>query len=457
MAYWIRKAGQVVGPLAKEDVEARLRSRALGSLDEVSTDRGTWIKLWKSEFWNRPKPAPTKTEPANHGGFVHPRSRLSPEQLRASMPPPEPVSAPASTLADTPTIAVRPVAMPPPLPSVDEPRHWALPTLEEEQSLGRTKPSDKKRKNTSAVAPSFSIWRVLFGGVFHRHSEGELAAILNGKSRMPENGEAPKTWLWSRIFLVSVVLSVVLLFLAAANSTALPGFFLVAAFGAPTAALVFFQECNVSGRISAWKTLVVFLVGGVLSLVVTQLFNGTDFAKTTYAALSDAGAGPIEEPAKAAILLWFVAKSKRYPFILDGLLLGAAVGAGFAAFETAGYIFRMFMIGLMSEGVEAGFGAMTETAVIRGALTPFMHIAWTAAIGGALWSSRGTDGDISSALFSWRTWGVFLLSVGLHTLWNAGLSGSWLAMIAWLPLIHYLRRGIAQCVEFSETNERNEQ
>ena len=454
MAYWIRKAGQVVGPLAKEDVEARLRSRALGSLDEVSTDRVTWIKLWKSEFWNRPKPAPAKTEPANHGGFVHPRSRLSPEQLRASMPPPAPTSAPSSTSADAPTIVVRPVAMPPPLPSVDEPRHWALPTLEEEQSLGRPKPSDK-RKNT-ATAPSFSIWRVLFGGVFHRHTEGELAAILNGKSRMPENGETPKAWLWSRVFLVSTILAVVLLFLALKNSNALPGFFLVAAFGTPTAALVFFQECNVAGRVSAWKTISVFLVGGVLSILMTQIIGGTGFGSTVLGALDAAGAGPVEEPAKAVILLWFAARGKRYPFILDGLLLGAAVGAGFAAFETAGYIFRWFMIGFMSEGVEAGFGAMTEIAVIRGSLAPFMHIAWTAAIGGALWSARGTDGDLSSALFSWRTWGVFLLSVCLHTLWNAGLAGSWLAMIAWIPLINYLRRGIAQCVEYGVANERTE-
>ena len=455
MAYWIRKAGQVIGPLAKEDVEARLCSRALGSLDEVSTDRATWTKLWKSEFWNRPKPAPAKTEPAIRRGFVHPRSRLSPEQLRASTPPP--VSAPASPspFADAAAIAIHEVATPPPLPSVGEPRHWALPTLEEEQSLGRSEPSDEQ-KNTIAVAPSFSIWRVLFGGVFHRHSESELTAILNGKSRMPENGEALKTWLWSRVFLVSVILFVVLLFLAAANTNALPGFFLVAAFGTPMAALVFFQECNVSGRVSAWKTISVFLIGGVLSILVTQLFNETNFARMTYEAMDAAGAGAIEEPAKALILLWFVARGKRYPFILDGLLLGAAVGAGFAAFETAGYIFNGFMEGIFFGDIGVGFGIMTETAVIRGALAPFMHIAWTAAIGGALWSSRGLSGDLSAALFSWQTVGVFILSVGLHTLWNAGLSGSWLAMIAWFPLIHYLRRGIAQCVKFSETNERNE-
>ena len=96
---------------------------------------------------------------------------------------------------------------------------------------------------------------------------------------------------------------------------------------------------------------------------------------------------------------------------------------------------------------------MTATAALRGALATFMHIAWTAAIGGALWASRGPSGDLGNALLSWRTWGIFLLSVGLHTLWNAGFAGSWLSIIAWIPLIHYLRLGIAQCVAFAETHE----
>ena len=458
MAYWIRKAGKVVGPLSKEDIEGRLRSRSLGSLDEVSTDRATWTKLWKSDFWNRPKPSPSSPS-GGHGGFVHPRSRLSPEQLRASMPPPEPMPAPATAPFDREvpglTEIIHPVGRPPALPSEDRSRNWDLPTREEEIRDSRAQDS-RKRADAASTETSFSIWRVLFGGVFHRHSENELTAILNGTCRMPENGEAPKTWLWSRIFLVSTVLSTVLLFLAASNPNTLPGFFFVAAFGAPTAALVFFQECNVSGRVSAWKTISVFLIGGVLSILVTQLFNETNFAQTTYAAIDAAGAGAIEEPAKALILLWFVARNKRYPFILDGLLLGAAVGAGFAAFETAGYIFIGFMEGISSGDIGVGFGMMTATALIRGVLAPFMHIAWTAAIGGALWSSRGMAGDLATAIFSWRTLGVFFLSVGLHTLWNAGLAGSWLAMIAWIPLIHYLRRGIAQCVEQGVTNERNE-
>ncbi len=60
--------------------------------------------------------------------------------------------------------------------------------------------------------------------------------------------------------------------------------------------------------------------------------------------------GLIEEAAKAIIVAVFLFKSKRSNYILDGLLIGAAVGTGFAAFETAGYILRF--------GLNSGLQAM---------------------------------------------------------------------------------------------------
>ena len=115
MAYWIRKSGQVVGPLSREDVEARLRSRDLGSLDEVSTDRKEWIKFWKSEFWKRPQPVAREPESRlrKAGGFVHPRSRLSSEQLRAKTPP---VTTRGQSVLIGPEPSAEPRIEPPPLP-----------------------------------------------------------------------------------------------------------------------------------------------------------------------------------------------------------------------------------------------------------------------------------------------------------------------------------------------------
>ena len=48
--------------------------------------------------------------------------------------------------------------------------------------------------------------------------------------------------------------------------------------------------------------------------------------------------GVLEETGKALALL-VVVGSLRYRWQLNGLLFGAAVGAGFAGFESAGYAF----------------------------------------------------------------------------------------------------------------------
>ena len=47
-------------------------------------------------------------------------------------------------------------------------------------------------------------------------------------------------------------------------------------------------------------------------------------------------------------------RSTRYKYILNGILFGATVGAGFACFETAGYALNM---GLLPGLLQAGAGA----------------------------------------------------------------------------------------------------
>ena len=45
-----------------------------------------------------------------------------------------------------------------------------------------------------------------------------------------------------------------------------------------------------------------------------------------------------EEPAKLAAVI-LLARGIKFPWVVNGLVLGAAVGAGFAIFETAGYLY----------------------------------------------------------------------------------------------------------------------
>ena len=49
--------------------------------------------------------------------------------------------------------------------------------------------------------------------------------------------------------------------------------------------------------------------------------------------------GVVEEIGKVVIVYWFLRRLGKLS-ILSGLLIGASVGAGFAAFESAGYALK---------------------------------------------------------------------------------------------------------------------
>jgi hypothetical protein len=92
------------------------------------------------------------------------------------------------------------------------------------------------------------------------------------------------------------------------------------------------------------------------------------------------------------------------------VVLGAAVGAGFAAFETMGYAFTS-MITLHGLSVRA----LVETELLRGVLAPFGHGLWTAILGGVLFGAarEGTFRYTKAVL------GAYLWVSILHGLWDS--------------------------------------
>jgi RsiW-degrading membrane proteinase PrsW (M82 family) len=118
----------------------------------------------------------------------------------------------------------------------------------------------------------------------------------------------------------------------------------------------------------------------------------------------------IEEPGKLAAVI-LLAHRSRDPWTLNGLCFGAAVGAGFPAFESAGYALAI----ALGEGTDA----MTQNLIIRGFLSPFDHVVWTAIAAGALWRvSRGGPLSMESFL-NWRFASLFLVVVALHFVGNS--------------------------------------
>ena len=148
------------------------------------------------------------------------------------------------------------------------------------------------------------------------------------------------------------------------------------------------------------------LVGGVVGTVVAGVLEYNTLRRLGFLPLVAVGA--IEEASKlivpAAILLF-----TRYRRPADGLLVGVASGAGFAALETMGYA---FVDVVHSHG---NITAVENLLLVRGILSPAGHMAWTGILAAALWecaAQRWTRRSIRHLV------AAYLIVVLLHSLWD---------------------------------------
>ena len=116
-----------------------------------------------------------------------------------------------------------------------------------------------------------------------------------------------------------------------------------------------------------------FFVGGAASLVLT-LFLFTIFPVGELDYIGAFIVGVVEETGKLLAIILFV-KALKPKYILNGMLIGASVGAGFAVFETAGYAFRQFEAGV-AWGFDKGIDRMAEVLFLRGWSSLGGHVAW---------------------------------------------------------------------------------
>ena len=100
----------------------------------------------------------------------------------------------------------------------------------------------------------------------------------------------------------------------------------------------------------------------------------------------------------------------RYRFSINGLLFGAAVGAGFAAFESAGYALR--------SGFAYGSAGMVSNIILRGFFSPFNHAVWSAISVCAFWRARQFNNTNTETLFDSRFLIIFIIPCILHFCWN---------------------------------------
>ncbi|MBQ9544966.1 MAG: PrsW family intramembrane metalloprotease [Clostridia bacterium] len=257
----------------------------------------------------------------------------------------------------------------------------------------------------------------LFSDVFKKHSSEETDRIfIRGTSvTTPSlgslNAEWKKPWLYSRIFLLLLGAFVILYVCTASlnNINTLPGVIFLGSFMVPISLLVLFFEMNVPQNISFIKMVRLFLIGGcaslLLSLLIFEIFpvNQLDFGGAI-------AVGVIEEAGKMLIVAALIYREKESDYLLNGLLIGAAVGAGFAAFESAGYA--------LVNWAASGYDTMISVIFLRGFLAPGGHIVWAAIEGFALMSAKG-DQKLSGQTFSSpKFWKLVWIPVVLHAIWD---------------------------------------
>jgi protease PrsW len=191
------------------------------------------------------------------------------------------------------------------------------------------------------------------------------------------------------------------------NANLVPTVILLGSFLIPVTFVSFAFE-RADAVLTTQRILTAFVYGGVLGVLGASVLESAFLRQPS--GLGYVGVGLIEEAVKL-FALWLVAlRLPRYT-MRDGMVLGAAVGFGFAAFESAGYAFNALFT---SRGLS--LLDLVETEALRGVLTPAGHGLWTAILGGALFATAARHGRprLGPALLGW-----YVLVALLHALWDA--------------------------------------
>lgn len=223
---------------------------------------------------------------------------------------------------------------------------------------------------------------------------------------------APHGWWWkaliggAALWLVTAAVTY-----TTQNTNLVPTVILLGSFLVPFCVVLFVVE-RARGTLDTTWLFVAFFVGGIFGVLGASILESRLLEPSLWIYV---GVGAIEELVKALVFLAvgarIVAKTG-----LKGALLGAVVGAGFAAFESAGYAFNASL----TRWGSIDLTALLETEAVRGLLTPVGHVLWTAILGAAIFRAASSD--------RYRLTGGVLLAyvvvLVLHALWD---SMSWIA------------------------------
>lgn len=213
---------------------------------------------------------------------------------------------------------------------------------------------------------------------------------------------------WTKILFTGFVIYVasIISLVLTSNIHLFPTVVLIGNFLVPVSFVAFFYERRNKFSLNMPSTALSFFYGGVLGTITAALLEPVFISSLTLR--SAFVVGIIEEFTKLIGVLT-ISRCRRHDSQIDGIVLGAAAGMGFAAFESTGYAFNTFL--------QSG-GSLSHTVLItliRGLASPVGHGTWTAILSSVLFreSAKGRFIINGSVI------GAYVAVVLLHGLWDA--------------------------------------
>jgi RsiW-degrading membrane proteinase PrsW (M82 family) len=220
--------------------------------------------------------------------------------------------------------------------------------------------------------------------------------------------ETASRWRWLKLLLLGAAawLAAVMALAVTHDPNLIPLTVTTGSFAVPVCGAIYVVDRLYDAAIPRAKIAEAFALGGTLGIVLAAM---TEYLLVGRGPFQYLGVGFIEEGAKLAAL-WLVARRLGTYSTRDGIVLGVAVGFGFAAFESSGYA----LVALFGpHGLD--LPDMITTLLERGLLAPVGHGLWTGTLGGALFMTarRGR------LRLSRRVVATYVLVALLHALWDS--------------------------------------
>jgi RsiW-degrading membrane proteinase PrsW (M82 family) len=243
---------------------------------------------------------------------------------------------------------------------------------------------------------------------------------------------------WWAVLLIGLALwvAVVGAIFVTGNIIVLPTLVLLGSFLVPVTAVVWYLDHDPSPSLSPRRIVSAFIIAGVLGILVASLLEfWLVYGPGLFGMLK---VGFIEEFVKGAAIVLLALGIRSYA-TRDGMVLGAAVGFGFAALESSGYALASLFV-IQGGQVVLSLTSVVFTELVRAVLAPIGHGLWSAILGGVIFHAA-RQGRLR------LTWSVLVAYVGVSLLHAAfdlfgGITGYIIiSIIGIVPLVYLWVRG----------------